>query len=75
MDYVFISDILIFITMALVVIGFLLLAGVVFKYEALAHEDPERAPEYRQRRKSILKFYLRAVILVFITAVVLRIIA
>jgi heme/copper-type cytochrome/quinol oxidase subunit 2 len=72
MDFVFISDVLMFITMALVVIGLLFFAAITFKYEALAHENPDRTSEYRNKRKSLLKIYLRTTIFVFIMAIVTR---
>ena len=72
MDFVFISDVLLFITMALVVIGLLFFAAITFKFEALAHENPDKKSEYHEKRKSILKFYLRTTLFVFILAIVTR---
>jgi heme/copper-type cytochrome/quinol oxidase subunit 2 len=70
MDFGLISDILIYITMVMVLIGLILLVYVTLKFEQKASEKPEEASSFRERRRTILKMYLRVLILIFVLAVI-----
>ena len=75
MEYELISDYLSLATLVLVVIGFILLFYLTYKYEKLAFETPDRGSEFRMRKKKLLGIYLRAVILVFAAALITYVIA
>ncbi|UCH89906.1 MAG: hypothetical protein JSV49_04485 [Thermoplasmata archaeon] len=44
------------------------------KYEKLAIDEPDKAAQHRERRRTILKIYLRIVVLTFILAVIAELI-
>jgi uncharacterized membrane protein len=75
MDYGLLSDIMAVLTIIMVFAGAILMVYLTYRYEKYAHNDPGEAEKYRERRKTILKTYLRVVILVFIVAVVAEILA
>jgi uncharacterized membrane protein len=70
MDWIFISSVFTFATIILVITGLVLLLFLTYKYEKLAAENPDDAASLRERRKTILKIYLRVVIIVFLAAII-----
>lgn len=75
MDYQFISYIFSIITIILVICGFILIIYITYKYEKKAYDDPKNAQIYQDKRKLILKTYIRLVIAIFIIALIASLLA